>query len=151
MMPFGLPDSLSGTSITQLVLAGVAVIILLVLIFGATWLTKRRFSKLNVDYFTNRWKELQKLCGDTHTWPLAIIDADNLLDEALKQRRTKGKTMGERLVTAQHSLTNNDAVWFAHKLRNKIVHEEVKGLKQQDVKDALMGFRQALKDLGAIK
>jgi hypothetical protein len=129
---------------------GAAVLVILLLIV-IRFVRRRRPKELNVEYFVLRWKDLQKMCASKQTWPLAIIDADNLLDEALKQKRAKGKTMGERLVSAQHSLTNNDAVWFAHKLRNKIVHEEFKSLKQDDVRDALMGFRQALKDLGAIK
>jgi hypothetical protein len=129
---------------------GAAVLVILLLIV-IRFVRRRRPKELNIDYYVQRWKDLQKMCASKQTWPLAIIDADNLLDEALKQKRTKGKTMGERLVSVQHTLTNNDAVWFAHKLRNKIVHEDFKGLKQQDVKDALLGFRQALKDLGAIK
>lgn len=128
--------------------AAVLVIVLLLII---RLVSRRRPQELNVEYFQLRWKDLQKLCRDKKTWPLAIIDADNLLDEALKKRRMKGKTMGERLVAAQHSLSNNDAVWFAHKLRNKIVHDEFKSLKQSDVKDALIGFRQALKDMGALE
>lgn len=108
-------------------------------------------TRLNVEYFSMRWKELQKLCGDKTTWPLAVIDADKLLDEALIKSKYKGKTMGERMVSAQHQLSNNDSVWFAHKLRNKLVHESNINLKESDVKDSLIGFRQALKDLGAIR
>ncbi len=136
---------------TQLIMAVVALGVLVGLIFGAAWLTRRRFSKPNVEYFTKRWRDLQKLCADAATWPLAIIDADKLLDEALKKNRFKGKTMGERLVTAQRSIGDNDSVWFAHKLRNKIVHEQYDKLKERDVKEALIGFRRALKDLGALK
>jgi hypothetical protein len=143
--------NIQDIGITNLILAGVAVIILLALVFGATFITKRRFSKPNVEYFTKRWRELQKLCADHATWPLAIIDADKLLDEALKKSHFKGKTMGERLVTAQRSLSDNDGVWYAHKLRNKLVHEQYDKLREKDVKDALIGFRQALKDLGALK
>jgi len=146
-----LPISTADVGTTQLILAGIAIVILLMLIFGATWLTKRRFSKPNVDYFTRRWRDLQKMCADASTWPLAIIDADKLVDEALKKSRVKGKTMGERLVTAQRSLSDNDGIWYAHKLRNKLVHEQYDKLRERDVKDALIGFRQALKDLGALK
>jgi hypothetical protein len=125
------------------------VVIILLMIVAA--LAQRRPRTLKVEYFNQRWRDLQKLCKDKTTWPLSIIDADKLLDEALKKRHFKGKTMGERLVSAQHVITNNDGVWFGHKLRNRLVHEENVKLKQTDVKQALVGFRQALKDLGALK
>lgn len=136
---------------TNMILTGIALLILLVLIFGASKLTRRRNHNLNTEYFNKRWRELQKMCADKTTWPLAIIDADKLLDEALRKSRVKGKTMGERMVTVQRDLSNNDSVWYAHKLRNKLVHEQYEDLKERDVKEALVGFRQALKDLGALK
>ncbi len=138
-------------STRNIALTAVALAVLLLLIFGASWLQKRRPGRLNMQVFSERWKNLQKMCADSSTWPLAIIDADKLLDDALRQSHVKGKTMGERLVTVQRSLSNNDAVWYAHKLRNKLVHEEYDNLKERDVKAALLGFRQALKDLGALK
>lgn len=106
--------------------------------------------KLDNTNYEKRWKELQKNCATRKTWPKAIVEADNLLDEALKARRFKGKTTGERLVAAQHELTANEEVWFAHKLRTTIVEEDVRRLKKQDIFDALQGFRQALKDLEAL-
>lgn len=126
-----------------------AVVALLVLVVGAGFI-RRRPKGLKTAYFEKRWKELQMLCGSQNTWPLAIINADKLLDEALKKRKLKGKAMGERLVAAQHILTDNDGVWFGHKLRNRIVHEDNVKLKEKDVKQALLGFRRALKDLGAL-
>jgi hypothetical protein len=129
----------------------IALVLLLIVVFVASWLTRRRPRKLNIEYFQRRWQEAQKLCVSKNTWPLAIINADKLLDDALKRRHFKGKTMGERLVAAQHDLTNNDGVWFGHKLRNRLVHEENTKLTKRDVQDALMGLRQALKDLGALK
>jgi hypothetical protein len=90
------------------------------------------------------------MCHKGETWPLAIIDADTLLDDALKALRYKGSTMGARLVAAQRDLSDNDGVWFAHKLRNKLVHEEIPRLYKREVQKALRGFLQALKDLGAI-
>ncbi|HSH55345.1 MAG TPA: hypothetical protein VK983_00805 [Candidatus Limnocylindrales bacterium] len=133
------------------ILAVAALVILVALVFGMGYLQRKRPRTLNVEYFQTRWKEIQNLCGDKTTWPLAIIDADKLLDEALKQNKIKGKTMGERLVAVQRSLTDNDGVWYAHKLRNRLVHEQDIRLKEKDVKQALIGFRQALKDLGALK
>ena len=124
--------------------------VLLVLLLSAV-VAKRRPSKLNQEQFAAKWQELQTLCADKATWPLAVINADKLVDDALKKRHYKGKTMGERLVSAQHDLSSNDTVWFGHKLRNKLVHEEYKLTNKNDVKNALLGFLQALRDLGAIK
>lgn len=125
----------------------VAIIVLLAIVFGSTFV-KRRPKLLDASYFQPKWQEAQSYCKDKTTWPLAIINADKLLDEALKRRRYRGKTMGERMVAAQRDITDNDGVWYAHKLRNRLVHEADVKLKEQDVKKALIGIRQALRDLG---
>lgn len=127
-----------------------ACVLLLALVTGTGWLLCRRPRHLNQAYYQERWQTLQKLCKDQATWPLAIIDADKLLDDALKRSKYRGKTMGERLVAAQRDITNNDEVWFGHKLRNRLVHESNVKLNEQNVKEALMGIRGALKDLGAL-
>jgi hypothetical protein len=132
---------------TTELIAVLAILLLVVLVAG---FLQRRPKQLKPEYFQKRWKELQVLCRAKDTWPLAVINADKLLDEALKKRRFKGKAMGERLVAAQRTLTDNDATWFGHKLRNRLVHEESVHLREKDVKQALVGFRQALKDLGAL-
>ncbi|HUP26289.1 MAG TPA: hypothetical protein VM124_01420 [Candidatus Limnocylindrales bacterium] len=106
--------------------------------------------RLRGDKFAANWKELQTYCKDKATWPLAILEADKLLDIALKKRKLKGRTMGARLVAAQRLLSDNDNVWFAHNLAKKIAAQSDLKLKETDVKDALMGFRQALKDIGAL-
>lgn len=112
----------------------------------------RRIPKrLKQDVFDQKWAELQQYCKDKNTWPKAITEADALLDRALKKRKFKGKSRGERLVSAQRILNNNDTVWFAHNLYKKIIAEPDVRLKEDDVKTALVGFRQALRDLGALK
>jgi hypothetical protein len=134
---------------SPVIIGGIA-LLALAFIFGIfTYI--RRHKGMNVNSFTSRWIDLQKNCATRKTWPLAIIDADNLLDDALKARKYKGKTPGERLVAAQHELTANEAVWFGHKFRARIESEDVRKLKKKEVLDALLGFRQALKDLGVLK
>jgi len=124
----------------------IALIVLAVLIYFF-----RRPKKLKNTYFINRWSELQKLLADKSSWANAIISADILLDIALKKKRYGGKSMGERLVSAQRDFSDNDSVWFGHKLRNKIDSNPKLKLRKSDVKDALLGIRGALKDLGAFK
>jgi hypothetical protein len=132
------------------ILAIAAVVVLLLLIFGTNFLLRRKPKHLNKEYYNDRWQTLQKLLKDKSTWPLAVIDADKLLDDALKRSKYRGKTMGERLVSAQREITDNDAVWFGHKLRNRLVHESNVQLTEKAVKEALLGIRGAMKDLGAL-
>lgn len=126
------------------------------IIFGVTVLVliglfgKKIPRRLNQPYFERKWLELLARVKTHEGMVLAVIDADKLLDEALRRRGFRGKTMGERLVSAQKILTDNDAVWFAHKLRNRLVHEPDTRLREKDAKSALAGFRQGLKDLGAL-
>ena len=135
---------------TNTIMVIAAIVALLVVVgLGSFW-AHRKPRKLNRVYYAARWQTLQKQLGDKVTWPLAVIDADKLLDDALRRCRYKGKTMGERLVAAQRDIKDNDNVWFAHKLRNRLVHETDVKLKERDVKDALLGIRAALKDLGAL-
>ena len=112
-------------------------------------LAPRRTGSLDSQYFQQKWMELLARVKTPEGMLLAIIDADKLLDEALKKRHFRGKTMGERLVSAQRIIKDNDSVWYAHKLRNRLVHEPNVRLKKNEAKTALAGFRQGLKDLGA--
>lgn len=113
-------------------------------------LGRRLTPPLNQAYFEERWNELLTRVKSTEGMVLSVIDADKLLDEALKKRGFKGKTMGERLVAAQRNLSNNDGVWYAHKLRNRLVHEPDVRLRKNEAKNALEGIKQALRDLGAL-
>lgn len=57
-------------------------------------------------------------------WKLAIIEADIILDDVLKEKGFAGNTLGERLrsISPTQLASLNDA-WEAHKVRNRIAHE----------------------------
>lgn len=112
-------------------------------------LAKNRPKTLDQQYFQRQWIELLARVKTPEGMMLAVIDADKLLDEALRRRHLKGRTMGERLVSAQRLISDNDAVWYAHKLRNRLVHEPNVRLKKKEARNALEGFKQGLRDLGA--
>lgn len=109
-----------------------------------------RLSGLKKEHYQKSWLDLLERVKTPEGMVLAVIDADKLLDECLKKRHFKGKTMGERLVSAQRLLSDNDSAWYAHKLRNRLVHEPNVNLKKSEAQNALGGFRKALKDLGAL-
>jgi hypothetical protein len=130
----------------------VAIIGGLLAIAGLSYFVGRKVPKrLKAVHYTRKWRELQKLCAKKETWPDAIKSADNMLDEVMRKKRKPGNSMGERLVSSQKYFTNNDAVWKAHKLVKHIEHSDKSKLKEQDIKESLVAFRQALRDLGAFK
>lgn len=129
------------------ILATVAVV---VAVGAIIFFVRRRPRNLKMESYTQQWRELQKLCRNKATWKQAVVEADDLLDRALKKSGVRGKSMGERLVKIQRDLTDNDGVWYGHKLRRQLDSEPDKTLREAEVKKALVGIRQALKDLGAL-
>lgn len=132
----------------QTIVLAIAGGVVIIFIFLAFVLSRRR---VKPEHFKQKWQDLQKFCASKETWPIAIITADKLLDEALKKKRFKGKSTGERLVAAQRDLTDNDGIWYAHNIAKKLMDEAAIRLKQSDVKKSLVGYRQALRDLGVMK
>ena len=127
-----------------------AVVLLVALGVAGFLFWRRRPQPMDPEFFQEQWRELQGLLRDKAKWPDAVINADKLLETALKRKRIRGRTMGERLVKAQRLLTDNDSVWFGHKLRKRLDTEPATKLKESEVKQALLGIRQALKDVGAL-
>lgn len=57
-------------------------------------------------------------------WKLAVIEADLLLDVLLYQLGFQGKTVGERLKSAdQEKFPQLTQAWEVHTIRNRIAHE----------------------------
>jgi hypothetical protein len=131
----------------NLILLGPVLFLFLVILIGFKYSPR----KLKQNIFIVNWKKIQLSCRDKATWPTALEEADKLLKSALKKRKFKGKSMGEKMVSAQRLFTDNDSLWYAHNLYKKVIAvDSNKRLKESEVKDALMGFRQALRDLGAL-
>lgn len=132
------------------VFLAVAIIFGIVVLYFLSRLGKKLARPLNREYFDTRWSELLAMVKSPEGMVLSVIDADKLLDEALKKKGYKGKTMGERMVAAQRDFTSNDSVWYAHKLRNRLVHEPGVRLRKNEARNALEGIKRGLKDLGAL-
>ena len=131
------------------------VLLLLAILFGLALfaiiaVSQRRKSGLNKGFYQERWDEVLVLAKNESGWVQALIEADKLLDDALKKSGYKGKTMGERLVSASRTFSSKDSTWAAHKLRNRVVHETSVKLREKHVKGAVRAFGKSLKDLGAL-
>ncbi len=96
----------------------------------ATRVDRVRHVILKVDMPKRRvetaWKKTQEhfFAGDDNDLKIAIIQADNLLEESLRFAGVKGNNLGDRLKNLkQTDIPNLEQVWQAHKLRNQIAHE----------------------------
>jgi hypothetical protein len=116
-----------------------------------TFATKRR-PILDQGRYQTHWLELEHALqrDNPASWQLAIMNADKLLDQALRERRFGGKTMGERMKAAQSVWKNANHVWSAHKIRNQLAHETNAHVSYEITLRALAAYKQGLKDLGAI-
>jgi hypothetical protein len=128
-----------------------------VILVGALILTlicsnKKGRKYLNVEYYRAKCLEIEHQLkrDEFSSYHLSIINADKLLDKALTDRGFSGKTMGERMKNASKTFSDQNGIWSAHKLRNKIAHESDVYVTYDQARSALANFRKALKDVGAI-
>lgn len=137
---------------------GLMMVFLLVIVLvggGILFIITHSFGKskqLDVDRYRTSWLtiEQQLVKGEEASCHLVILNADKLLDQALKQRGFKGETMGERMKTAKATWSNANNIWTAHKLRNRIAHETDVKVGYDTARRALSAYKRALKDVGAI-
>lgn len=129
--------------------AAVIVIGLTLMVFMG--MAKKSSKKLNVAQYKTEWDDIEaSVTGDQKTQQFAILQADKLLDKALKESGFRGETMAERMTSASRVFSQREAVWTAHKIRNRIAHESNVKINQQWATKALSSFKRGLKDLGAL-
>jgi hypothetical protein len=137
---------------TALIFFFAAILIVAGMLFAVITFSKKGQSNLNVDKYRLKWMQIEQQLkrDEPSSCHLAVLNADKLLDQALRERGVRGNTMGERMKTIKDTWSNANNVWTAHKLRNQIAHETDVSVGYDDARRALSGFKQALKDLGAI-
>jgi len=129
----------------------IAIIILGGAFLAVIALTRKPALKLNQNKYRERWLIITGSVNEEQgTQQLAILNADKLLDQALKERGIKGETMGDRMKNAKTLFRDNNSVWSAHKLRNRIAHEDNARMTMKQTNNALADFRAALQDMGAL-
>ena len=130
----------------------IAILIVAVLIFIAILLTGKRGYHFNIEAYQTRFLEIEnKLKQDNPaSFVTTVINGDKLLDKAMVEMGSPGKTMGDRLKRSGDRFSDINAVWRAHKLRNAIAHESDLEISYKQANNALAIYKQALKDLGAI-
>ena len=130
------------------------------LLLETTWL-ERFFTEDFVEAFAKRpfgakkafkvWTAISKRSetGKEEEYKLAIMEADNLLDEVLKTFGYKGETLSEKLGQIEpNALSNIDEVLQAHHARNNIVHNPDFKVTLDMAKIAMDIYEKAFRELG---
>ena len=130
------------------IVVGVAVLTTIVLIVRSV---KKRSNKgtMDFEYIEGRKQAIEQLVtGETETeYAMALIEADKLLDHMLKMRQFAGTTLGERLKVAGYKHPKLKAIWPAHLMRNRMVHEHNVTLGQSQIKKLWKQYQDAYRIL----
>lgn len=96
-----------------------------------------------------RWTHIEELLREgKHSE--AVVESDKLLDDVLKAKAMPGATFAERLSYAQRKYPFIRRMWWAHKLRNRLVHEFGFHPDKRTAKGAVAAYRRALEEFGAL-
>lgn len=131
---------------------GVIMVCIIIITLVIVIISKRGGVQLDTHKYQARWLKVENSLKphEPSTIQMAIINADKLVDTALKEKGVKGRTMGDRMKSVDDTWSNTNHIWAAHKIRNRIAHEAAAEISFDMARRTLSAYKQALKDLGAI-
>jgi len=143
------------TQIPVMIWVFIGIVVLAAFVFAIVkikkLLTRPEMYGMTREEVQRRWKQILETSGQGMMGAkLAIMEADTLLDSALKSMSMPGTTLGERLKVACYKYPKLKDVWWAHKLRNQLVHEASFQTGPRQVRQALNEFERALKILNLL-
>ncbi len=80
---------------------------------------------------------------------LQVLEADKTFDHALRSLGYTG-SFAEKFRRCSRRFTNAEAVWSAHRLRNRIAHEANVKVSEADRQRAVNAFAAGLRTLGVL-
>ena len=115
--------------------------------------SERRVINLAETVMRERWDKVAKkfALGTPEAITLAVIEADKIVDDALKSLGLEGEHMADRLEQlSSDEVKSLDAVWRAHRLRNNLVHSPDFKASPEESEKALDSFERFLKEVKAL-
>lgn len=148
--------SLDFSSIGRFVAVVIGAAIVVLLLRGIFRFFRRLFAPklqgMDRAAIAGRWNEIERMvaAGGEMNLKVAVMEADKLLDHALKAMAIPGMTLGERLKFATYKYPNIRNVWNAHRLRNQLAHESSYYLEPSMARKAVREFKAALQMLNVL-
>jgi hypothetical protein len=118
--------------------------------------TRESLSFADREQIKERWEKIEQLTkvGRPSAFREAVIEADKLVDFALKVCFPFRETAAERLKEAKEFFLRNrdyyENLWYAHKIRNEMVHTVGFELPSVEAKNILAYYKQALEIISGI-
>lgn len=99
-----------------------------------------------------RWLKVEEYIASSHPsdWKIAILEADNILDDIVKRMGYPGETLGERMKHIEASdFPMLEEAWEVHKIRNQIAHKGTDyPLTRTEAENAIDIYHRLFKELG---
>lgn len=115
---------------------------------------KKQILTLRNVVIEDRWRLIVKKfdTASPDTMRIAIIEADALADEVLKQMGMPGEHMADRLENlSSEDLPSLDRLWRAHKIRNNLVHSPGFEISGNEAQRTIEDYTAFLKEVGIIQ
>ena len=128
---------------------------LLEILLGRKFIKRGRMNYETLKLVEDKWPGINQalLSKNPSSLKQAVIEADKIVDYVLRQLYPETETMGERLKLAKEKFLNNkisyDDLWYAHKVRNELVHNTNFNLPSFEVQSIIDKFAKGLELLGA--
>lgn len=151
-------DQTSQTSLSMGLIGGAVIsgfIALVVFVIGVRWMIRRmtrpEMTGMTREEVRRKFDEIRMMSQQGIMGAkLAVMEADTILDMALKSMMMPGETLGERLKVAGYKYPKLRNVWWAHKLRNSLAHDATFQISVREAKQALDAFENALEVLNIL-
>ena len=144
------------------------VVLCMVFMAGAFWATLKgreihhheheKYAPIQIEEVTAKEKSIQWEVILEHVnsespaeWKIAILEADNMLDEVLEDMGYVGETVAEKLkAMSKTKIASYQDMWDGHLLRNQIAHGGAidMELSKKTARDTIAKFGKAFKELG---
>lgn len=151
----------SGTFLFIKILLGIYVVIVLIDIIlliiqrgvSGNWRQMRYGVDIPSEFVTKKnkmqanWEKIRKRLESNNEseYKVAIIEADNIIDDLIKRMGYAGADMGERLMgIPEGQLAELAEIKEAHEIRNRIIHEENFKVDKDLAKEVLKKYEHLL-------
>lgn len=145
----------------SLVISGVLVWLIIYSISRSGWLNKR--IEQWMDYMgkgdvgkrrqLRAWNQIIKRMKtpDLSNWKMAILEADNLMDDILKAVGYRFDTANERFKNIKvEELSNADKIQEAHRVRNRIAQEPDFTITKEEALEILRVYKKSFQEFGLL-